>query len=361
MADTNAKIVRQIEYYFGDANLPRDKFLKEVTAKTEGKWVPIETLLTFNRLKALSEDAAVIAAALSGSELVEVSEDKLKLRRNPAKPLLDESVLQRRSIYAKGFPVEGTTIDSVTAFWSAKGLLVRSVQLRRDHKRTFKGSVFVELKDEDEAKKVLADGADLDGNALLIEAKQAYLARKKAEHKAKKKGGGDKKDADEGAEAGGASAESAVPDDFLAGAVLHVSKVGADASREELKEALGAHGEVAWIDFSREDVEGYVRFTEAGKATAAAVAAKEAPITVKGNAVEIRALEGDEEQKFWIEIGKERSRQRAYKKKSKMQRGRGGGGGGNWGRNKGSAQKRKSGDRDGAASGASKKAKEGSE
>ncbi|CAN8023691.1 unnamed protein product [Ixodes persulcatus] len=46
----DAKIIKQIEYYFGDFNLPRDKFLREKVKLDEG-WVPIETLLTFNRLK----------------------------------------------------------------------------------------------------------------------------------------------------------------------------------------------------------------------------------------------------------------------------------------------------------------------
>ena len=52
------KIVRQIEHYFGDYNLPRDKFLKE-TIKADDGWVPMETMLNFQRLAALSTDAKV--------------------------------------------------------------------------------------------------------------------------------------------------------------------------------------------------------------------------------------------------------------------------------------------------------------
>lgn len=92
----SAAIRKQVEYYFGDTNLPRDKFLQTAIAKNEDKWVPIETLCTFNRLKVLSTDAAAIADALAGSELVETSEDRTALRRAPSKPLLDESVISRR-------------------------------------------------------------------------------------------------------------------------------------------------------------------------------------------------------------------------------------------------------------------------
>merc|ERR1719192_1912434 len=77
--EINAKIVRQIEHYFGDYNLPRDKFLKE-TIKTDDGWVPMETMLNFQRLAALSTDSKVILAALKkgGSGLMEVDEDTQK-------------------------------------------------------------------------------------------------------------------------------------------------------------------------------------------------------------------------------------------------------------------------------------------
>lgn len=61
------------QYYFGDANLSRDKFLKEEIQKDDG-WVPVATLLTFNRLKALSNDSSVVVKALekSTNDLLEV-------------------------------------------------------------------------------------------------------------------------------------------------------------------------------------------------------------------------------------------------------------------------------------------------
>ena len=60
--ELEAKIVRQIEHYFGDYNLPRDKFLKE-TIKEDDGWVPMDTMLKFQRLAALSADAKVYYVA----------------------------------------------------------------------------------------------------------------------------------------------------------------------------------------------------------------------------------------------------------------------------------------------------------
>ena len=56
--ELQAKIVRQVEHYFGDYNLPRDKFLKEQVQSDEG-WVPMEIMVKFQRLASLSVDPKV--------------------------------------------------------------------------------------------------------------------------------------------------------------------------------------------------------------------------------------------------------------------------------------------------------------
>ncbi|EHB11542.1 Leucine-rich repeat-containing protein 37A [Heterocephalus glaber] len=88
LAALEAKICHQIEYDFGDFNLPWDKFVKEQIKLDEG-WVPLEIMIKFNRLSFLTTDLNVIVEALSKSkaELMEISEDKTKIRRSPNKPL----------------------------------------------------------------------------------------------------------------------------------------------------------------------------------------------------------------------------------------------------------------------------------
>jgi hypothetical protein len=106
----------QVEFYFSEQNLAKDKFMKVEMAKPESDgWVAIKVLGTFNRMKVLpspaagvdeappcrwqprasplplapsqelnpSGDASEVASALAGSEVVEVSECKAKLRRLP--------------------------------------------------------------------------------------------------------------------------------------------------------------------------------------------------------------------------------------------------------------------------------------
>ena len=78
-------------------------------------------LYIFFRLNRLTTDFNVIVEALSKSkaELMEISEDKTKIRRSPNKPLpgvTDEykNDVKNRSVYIKGFPTDATLDDTKT-------------------------------------------------------------------------------------------------------------------------------------------------------------------------------------------------------------------------------------------------------
>ena len=44
------KIIKQIEYYFSDVNMSKDKFMQEEIQRDSG-WVNLDVLTKFNRLK----------------------------------------------------------------------------------------------------------------------------------------------------------------------------------------------------------------------------------------------------------------------------------------------------------------------
>ena len=68
----------QIEYYFSVGNLVRDLFLR---SKMNGEgWIPIQVVASFNRVRMLTPNPAVVVSALLGSPVVEVSPDQLYLR-----------------------------------------------------------------------------------------------------------------------------------------------------------------------------------------------------------------------------------------------------------------------------------------
>ena len=64
-AKLKKRLVRQIEFYFGDSNFRTDRFLSGKAKENPEGYVSIELLLTFQRMKQLTTDVAVVAAALS--------------------------------------------------------------------------------------------------------------------------------------------------------------------------------------------------------------------------------------------------------------------------------------------------------
>uniref|UniRef100_A0A8C6MNB6 HTH La-type RNA-binding domain-containing protein n=1 Tax=Moschus moschiferus TaxID=68415 RepID=A0A8C6MNB6_MOSMO len=146
MAALEAKICHQIEYYFGDFNLPQDKFLK-IQIKLDEGWVPLEIMIKFNRLNCSTTDLNVIVEALSKSkaELMEISEDKTKIRRSPSKPLHEvtdecKNDVENRSVYIKGFPTDAA-LDDIKEWLEDKGQVL-NIQMRRTLHKAFKGSIF---------------------------------------------------------------------------------------------------------------------------------------------------------------------------------------------------------------------------
>ncbi|XP_059289023.1 la-related protein 6A isoform X2 [Lycium ferocissimum] len=68
--DLRIKIVKQVEYYFSDENLPTDKFLlKYVTRDKEG-FVPVKVIASFRKVKKLTRETSIISAALRESSFL---------------------------------------------------------------------------------------------------------------------------------------------------------------------------------------------------------------------------------------------------------------------------------------------------
>jgi hypothetical protein len=91
-----AIIKKQIEYYLSDLNLARDKFFREQIETNKEGWVNIAHFLNCNKVKQLKISAADIAAACADSEEVDVSNDKLKVRRHENKALPEKSEARKR-------------------------------------------------------------------------------------------------------------------------------------------------------------------------------------------------------------------------------------------------------------------------
>lgn len=103
--------------------MQRDKFLIE-QSKLDNGWIPMTVMLNFKMLASMSKDVDVILKALEPSDLIEMSEDKKKIRRSPKHPLpvYNEEyrkAQEARTAYVKGFPLHDMNIEKLKNYFSA--------------------------------------------------------------------------------------------------------------------------------------------------------------------------------------------------------------------------------------------------
>ncbi|XP_068129088.1 la-related protein 6-like [Hyperolius riggenbachi] len=78
------KIVSQVEFYLSDENLSHDSFLLKHVQKNKMGFVSIKLLTSFKKIKTLTRDWRKTLYALQFSDILEVNEERTKVRRkNP--------------------------------------------------------------------------------------------------------------------------------------------------------------------------------------------------------------------------------------------------------------------------------------
>lgn len=308
------KIKKQIEFYFGDVNMQKDKFLIEQTKLSDG-WVPMDVMLKFKLLAALSKDAATIVKALETSELIEVSEDKTKIRRSLDHPLpvYDEEYRksqQERTIYAKGFPLEGINIDILKDYFIPYEP-IENIYMRKyadkEKKMHFKGSIFVQFKTLDAAKSFMEkEGVKYEETELIKKWAVDYNAEKQKERdeRRQKKGsqkGNKNSDGNEEKTENAAEKEKETRS-LPKGSILHLSGIKSGA-REDIKEALvKLDGHVAFVDYSRGEESGYVRLVNENEAKTIFEKLEEGKLKIGECSANVRVLEGDEESEYLAKV-----------------------------------------------------------
>lgn len=334
VSNAEQKIIKQVEYYFGDMNLPRDRFLQDLIKKDDG-WVPLETMTKFNRLKQLTEDINVIAQALrkSTSGLIEISEDNTKLRRSPDKPMPENTEERRqdvtaRTVYAKVFPLDAS-LDDVMSFFETYGPM-ESIYMRKDVNKDFKGSVFATFQSKDDMDKFIkAESVKFKDNALETrKTKSDYYKDKQEERKQLKEK--IQKKSQQARERQEDDQKNKIKNQMTKGAMLHMKGFSSETKREDIKNFLNDYGQVAWVDFNTGDTEAWIRYDEENKAPEVLGKLNETMtegIVLNGNKLECRVLEGEEELERWVKMFKDIAEKKQSYKKARSKFGKKPGGG----------------------------------
>ncbi|CAL8385376.1 unnamed protein product [Arctogadus glacialis] len=148
-----ADIKKQVDFWFGDVNLGKDRFIKQLITDSADGYVDISVLTTFNRMKKLTMDTKLIARALKNSTIVEVNLEGNKLRRQHPIRDTDKNV-DGCTVYVELLP-KSVTHDWVEKVFAKCGKVVYISIPRYLTTKDPKGFAFVEFDKEEEAQKAI--------------------------------------------------------------------------------------------------------------------------------------------------------------------------------------------------------------
>ncbi|WVZ68783.1 hypothetical protein U9M48_017676 [Paspalum notatum var. saurae] len=117
------QIVKQVEYYFSDENLPTDEFLLKYVKNNKKGFVPIKTIASFRRMKKLVQDLSVIEAALRTSSQLVVSSDGKKVRRLHPLPHNELKDSKRSTVLVENLPPD-FSMESIRENFGTVGKIV---------------------------------------------------------------------------------------------------------------------------------------------------------------------------------------------------------------------------------------------
>ncbi|XP_011081824.1 la protein 1 [Sesamum indicum] len=182
------KVIRQVEFYFSDSNLPRDAFLKKTISESDDGMVSLALISSFSRMRGhlgigdakpedVSEDTVkAVAETLRTSTFLKVSEDGKKVGRvtELAKP--EEVIKQSDERTIAASPLEyDVKIEDVETFFG-KYAKVNSVRLPRHvvDNRLFCGTALIEFSSEEDASNILKQTISYSGVELELKPKKDF-------------------------------------------------------------------------------------------------------------------------------------------------------------------------------------------
>eukprot|EP00188_Purpureofilum_apyrenoidigerum_P004705 Plantae.Rhodophyta-Purpureofilum_apyrenoidigerum.ctg5518.p1 GENE.Plantae.Rhodophyta-Purpureofilum_apyrenoidigerum.ctg5518~~Plantae.Rhodophyta-Purpureofilum_apyrenoidigerum.ctg5518.p1 ORF type:complete len:471 (-),score=118.83 Plantae.Rhodophyta-Purpureofilum_apyrenoidigerum.ctg5518:647-2059(-) len=297
------EIQKLLEFWFGDANIRRDKFLSRNLRESEDVMVPLDTLLTFNKLKRLETSAEELLAAIKAlSSLLKLSEDQTRVGRRDPLPEgnLPEEDVDARTVYLE--PVPADVSQEIVARIVEKYGKVGYISIPRYGNGDAKGFAFVEFDSEQAVAKCLEDFQsiqDAHGNLRII-SKQEWLQMKKKFKEQKREHKERAKHAKQIANIG-----------YSVGILVKIMGLSDVVRRQEIYDALETLSPVAYVEFKRKTPEiCFARFFTASTAEKAAQALNDGQLKIAGRKVIARVLCGREEGEKWDQILAETDRKK---------------------------------------------------
>lgn len=114
------KIVKQVEFYFSDANIVKDAFLLKHVRRNKQGFVSIKLIASFKKVRSLSKDWKTVRYSLQQSEQLVVNNEGTKVKRKAPLPEYDETS-NSRTVVAVNLPMDNPTVEKISHLFQPCG------------------------------------------------------------------------------------------------------------------------------------------------------------------------------------------------------------------------------------------------
>ncbi|EDO33058.1 predicted protein [Nematostella vectensis] len=163
------QLKEQIDFYFSDSALLKDRFLKQQIENHPDGYVAISTIASFNKIKQMTDDIKLVKKAMKLSQQLELNEDGTMVRRMA--PLPQPRNVDAETVYVEKLPFHADH-DWLKKVFSEFGKVLYVSLPRFKHNGEIKGFAFIEFESKQQAEHVVQDG-------VLYREKEGVLYREK--------------------------------------------------------------------------------------------------------------------------------------------------------------------------------------
>ncbi|CAF0710768.1 unnamed protein product [Brachionus calyciflorus] len=152
--DLRKKLLEQLEFYFSDSNLTKDRFLKKEIENSNEGFINLEIFLHFNKIRMLGLNLKDIRKSVKKSELLELNEDETMVRRITPFVELRQKDIDKKTIYVENIPSK-ITYEDLKEHFQQYGKISYISLPKFQSTNQLKGFAFIEYDQKDDSKKAV--------------------------------------------------------------------------------------------------------------------------------------------------------------------------------------------------------------